>query len=165
MLHIKLNGITNAEIWEQIFCLQIHPTPTLREGIKKRSKFNFSENGHAAYQIKRNHECSNMVANILPADSPLRAPTLGVGSKGQNSTFSEHAHVAYQIEWNDACSNMVADNFTRRPPSSPPSRPDTGIGKKGQNSTFSEHAHVAYQIQGNDACSRMVANIFTRRPP
>ena len=28
----------------------------------------FSEHGHVAYEIKGNHECSNMVANILPAD-------------------------------------------------------------------------------------------------
>ena len=36
-----------------------------------------------------------MVANILPIDT--LPPTLGVGSKGQNSTFSEHDHVVYQI--------------------------------------------------------------------
>ena len=28
----------------------------------------FSGNGHVAYQIKGNHECSNMVAKILLAD-------------------------------------------------------------------------------------------------
>ena len=30
----------------------------------------FSEHGPVAYQIKGNHKCSNMVANILPADPP-----------------------------------------------------------------------------------------------
>ena len=30
----------------------------------------FSEHGVVAYQIKENHECSNMVANILPTDTP-----------------------------------------------------------------------------------------------
>ena len=40
--------------------------------------------------IKENNECSNMVANILPAESP--PPNLGLGSIGQNSTFSEHPH-------------------------------------------------------------------------
>ena len=30
----------------------------------------FAEHGHVAYQIKWNHECSNMVANILHADHP-----------------------------------------------------------------------------------------------
>ena len=28
-----------------------------------------SEHGHVTCQIKENHECSNMVANILPADT------------------------------------------------------------------------------------------------
>ena len=41
--------------------------------------------GHLGYQIKWNHECSNMIANIMPADPP----TLG---------GSEHGHVAYQIK-------------------------------------------------------------------
>ena len=27
-----------------------------------------AEHGHVAYRIKENHECSNMVAYILPAD-------------------------------------------------------------------------------------------------
>ena len=40
----------------------------------KRSKFNFSEHGHVAYQIKENRECSNIVANILPADPPYPDP-------------------------------------------------------------------------------------------
>ena len=83
-----------------------------------------SEHGHVVYQIKENHECSNMVPNILladsrtghieyqfkgnqkmqqqgskylPADAYPLAPTLGMGSVGQNSTFSEHGNVAYQI--------------------------------------------------------------------
>ena len=29
-----------------------------------------SEYGHVAYQIKRNHTCSNIIGNILPADTP-----------------------------------------------------------------------------------------------
>ena len=47
----------------------------------------------------------NMVANILPTDTPS---TQGVGSKGQTIYFSESSHVAYQIKADDACSNMVA---------------------------------------------------------
>ena len=43
-----------------------HPYPyPLTLGLG--SKFTFSQDGHAAYQIKGNHECSNMVAHILPA--------------------------------------------------------------------------------------------------
>ena len=44
----------------------------------------FLEYVHVAYQIKENDACSNMEKNIMPADTfPL---TLGLGSKGQNST-------------------------------------------------------------------------------
>ena len=35
--------------------------------------------------------------------------TLGLGSKGQNSTISEHGHVANQFKGNHECSNMVAN--------------------------------------------------------
>ena len=34
----------------------------------------FSEHCHVAYQIKGNQVCSNMVANILPADPPMPPP-------------------------------------------------------------------------------------------
>ena len=39
----------------------------------------FSEHGHVAYQIKWIHDMHNMVANILPADSP--------NPRGQNVKF------------------------------------------------------------------------------
>ena len=38
----------------------------------------FSELGHVPYQIKAGEGCSNMVANILPTNTPL---TLGWGQK------------------------------------------------------------------------------------
>ena len=46
------------------------PTPpTLWMGsVGKKSVF-FSVHGHVTYQIKENHKCSNMVANILPANT------------------------------------------------------------------------------------------------
>ena len=56
--------------------------------------------------IKLNDASSNMVANILPTDTPL---IQGVGSKGQTIYFSEISHVAYQIKADDAGSNMVAN--------------------------------------------------------
>ena len=43
-------------------------------------------------------KCSNMVANILPTDTPHAPDRRGIGSIGQKSTFSEHGHVAYQIK-------------------------------------------------------------------
>ena len=44
-------------------------TPDPGDGII-RSEFIFLDYGHVAYQIKENHECSNMVANILAGDPP-----------------------------------------------------------------------------------------------
>ena len=74
------------------------------------SKYNYQNIGYVAYQILGDHECSNMVANILPAVPlpqsfntqipTLPSLTLGLGSKGKNSTFSEHVHIAYQIKEN-----------------------------------------------------------------
>ena len=49
-------------------CTQ-NPTP-LTIGLKKDRNSTFSEQRHDAYLIKGNYECSNMVANILPADPP-----------------------------------------------------------------------------------------------
>ena len=48
-------------------------------------------------------------------------PTLGVGSKGQNSTSSEYGHVAYQVKGNEACCNnyIVTNTLNRRPPRPP----------------------------------------------
>ena len=89
------------------FCPQT-PLHDPRDGVK-RSKFHFfrtmeigsigqnstfSEHGHVVYQIKKNHECSSMVPNILPEDPPSN---LTMRSIGQNSTILEHGHVAYQI--------------------------------------------------------------------
>ena len=71
------------------------PRPDTQGGVK-RSKFNFFIHCHVAYQIKGNHKCSNMEANILPAD-PHHPLTLGRGQQGQNSSFSEYGHIAYQL--------------------------------------------------------------------
>ena len=110
----------------------------------------FSEHGHVAYQIKENHDCTNMAAAMFWPHIPI-PPTLGMKSIGQNSTFSEHGHVAYQIKWNQHGSNYIA----RRPPPPPPPHTHTHthrtLGSKGQNSIFSEQGHVA---------SNMVANIL-----
>ena len=40
-------------------------------------KSTFSEHCHVAYQIKGNHECSNMETNILLADTPPPKVNLG----------------------------------------------------------------------------------------
>ena len=82
------------------------PPPTRPRGSKGQNSI-FSEYGHVAYHIEWNHECSNMVVNILPTDPR----PMGWGQKGLNSTFSEHGHVAYRIKWSRECSNIVADSL------------------------------------------------------
>ena len=49
----------------------------------------FSEYGHDANQIKGDEECNNMLANILPLQTPLR------GQKINFLFFSESSHSAY----------------------------------------------------------------------
>ena len=87
----------------------------------------FSKYGHVAYQIKADDAGSNMVANILPTDTPL---TQGVGSQGRTISFSESSHVAYQIKADDAGSNMVANILPTDTPST------QGVGSKGQTTSF-----------------------------
>ena len=65
--------------------------------ITRLTCISFSESSHVAYQIKADDAGSNMVANILPTDTPS---TQGMGSKGQTISFSESSTVAYQINGN-----------------------------------------------------------------
>ena len=82
MLHTKLKGITNTATWLQIFCPQT-PFPHDPRGCGQKIKIIFfSEHGHILYQIKGNHEGSNMVANILHvAPPPPSSLDPGMGSK------------------------------------------------------------------------------------
>ena len=68
MKHIKCDFRSKASIGS--------PGWTLVVGSKAQNSTS-SEYGHVAYQIKRNHTCSNIIGNILPADPPP-PPTLGV---------------------------------------------------------------------------------------
>ena len=62
------------------------PPPTLGVGSKVRNS-TFSEHGQVAYQIKGNHECSVMVANILPTDPHPHHPDPGVEVKKYKFNF------------------------------------------------------------------------------
>ena len=74
-------------------CRPLPPTLGIRS-VGQNSTF--SDHGYVTYQIKENHERSNMVANILPADTP----NPGDGVNSSNLTFSEHGHVTYQFKGN-----------------------------------------------------------------
>ena len=76
MLHIKLKGVKMQQYGSKYSNLGMG---SIGQNLP------FSGYGQVAYQIEGNQECSNMVANMLPTTpTPL---TLGMESKGQNSTF------------------------------------------------------------------------------
>ena len=89
-----------------------HRPPPPDPGGQKVKNSTLLEHGHIAYNIKGNHKCSNMVANILPA-APHPSPDPRV--KRSNLTFAEHDHVAYQIKGNCECSSMVANILPAAP--------------------------------------------------
>ena len=128
------------------------PSPTTlgMGSIGKNSTF--TEHGHAACQIKWNHEMHQHGSKYFAHRPPSHALTRSIGHK---ATFSEHGHVAYQIKGNHEFSNMVANILHADPPPPGP----RGMGSKYQNTTFSEHGHVAYQIKEVHECSNMVTNI------
>ena len=92
---------------------QTPPPPILGMGSMGQSSA-FSEHGNVASQIKKNHECSNMAANILPADPPPPPPPhththSGDGVHKSKFNVSQHGHGAYQTKKNQECSNKVAN--------------------------------------------------------
>ena len=84
MMHIK--GDLSLDAWVR------SPSMSIGEGTEAKINL-FLEYGRVAYQIKAVAECSNMVANILPTDTPL---TLGWGQNVKPYLFSENSHIAYQ---------------------------------------------------------------------
>ena len=105
--------------------LCLTPLGGLRGWGQKGHTSTFLEHSQVAYQLKENHKCSNMVANILPAPPP--PPPLGMGSVGQNSTFLECGHVAYQIKENQNAANYRELNPTH------PQHLNLGMESMGQN--------------------------------
>ena len=120
----------------------------------------FSEHSHAAYEIKQNHECSNMVANILPTD----IPTLGMGSVGLNSTFSEHGHVAYQIEGNQEMQQHGSKHFACRHLPDPITL-TLLLRLRFQIQLLQNKGMLHIKINAIKKCSNMVANILPATPP
>ena len=52
----------------KIFCRIPLPDPLTQGMASVGQTSTLSEHGHVTYQNKENHECSNMVANMLPKD-------------------------------------------------------------------------------------------------
>ena len=99
----------------------------------------FSEYSYIAYQITGNEAYSNMIANILPADTPL---SLGVSQKGQKTFFSESSHVAYQIKGNGVNGNMQANILSLHTSLTP------GLGSKGQNCLYLKGVMLHIKLKG-----------------
>ena len=121
-----------------------------------RSILTFSEHGHVAYQIQENHECINMVPNILPADPTT--PNLKMRSISPNLTFFQDM-IMLRIKLtritNESTLYIVSNILL-----ADPLPLNFGMGSIDQNSTFSEHGHVAYQMKGNHKFSNMEVNIL-----
>ena len=107
----------------------------------------FSEHGHVAYQIKENHECSNMVPNNLLADTL----TLGMGQIGQNLPFFQNM-VTLNINLKEIrkCSSKVANICPEMP--TPLPRP-WGWGQKVKIQLFQNMVmlHIKIKIITNAA--------------
>ena len=80
----------------------------------------FSEHGHVAYQIKENHECSNIVAYILPADPiPTAHPYPDPRDWANSSKFTIFQNMVMLHITSKGiakCSNMVATILHADPP-------------------------------------------------
>ena len=86
-------------------------------------KFTFSEHGHIDINLKEIRKCSSKVANICLEDTYPLAPTLGMGSEGQNSTFQNMVMLHIKIKENHECSNVIANIWPADPPPPPPPPP------------------------------------------
>ena len=83
-----------------------HPPSTLGMGSIGQIS-TFSEHGHDAYQIKRNHEMQQYGSIYFACRPPPLSPkTLGMGSKGQNSTFQNMDTLHIKSNGIMKCSNM-----------------------------------------------------------
>ena len=79
------------------------PPPDPRDGVKMMSKLTSSKHGHVAYQLKWNHKCSHMVANISP-----RRPPRALGYQKVKIKLFQNI-VMLHIKGNREYSNMVAN--------------------------------------------------------
>ena len=113
-----------------------------------------SEHGHGVYQIKENNECSNIVPNILLADSL----TQGMGPIGQNLPFSEYGHIEYQFKCSSKAVNICPEMPT-------PSPPPWVWGQLVKIQLFQNMVMLHIKIKENPECSNVVANILPAGPP
>ena len=93
-------------------------------GVKKL-KFNLSENGHVAYQIKGNCKCSNMVANVVRS-----TPSQPLGLKVKIQHFQNMIRLHIKLKGIADATTQGSKYFAQSPNPAPQPR------GPGQNSTF-----------------------------
>ena len=108
-------------------------------------------------KLKGITKCSNIVANILPADPP--PSTLGIRSIGQNLIYAEHGHVAYQIKGNHEMLQHGSKYFARRPSHDP-----RRWGQKVKIQLFQNMVMLHIRLKGISTCSNMIENILPKIP-
>ena len=138
MLNIKIKG-TMQQHGSNYLSVE-NPLPTRPYGMWSKVIIQlFSEHGQVAYQIKNNHEWSNMVANNLPADPTSPRPNLGI-DKLVKFQFFQHmftVHIKLKGIMNAATWTQMFCAAPPPPPPPPPPQPLTlGLGSKGYNFTF-----------------------------
>ena len=105
--------------------------PTPLGDRDKRSKVTFFRTWSSTYQIKGNDKCSNMVANILPADpSKPPIPDPGDGVKKSKFKFFQNMfllHIKLKGITDTATWSRIQQHgskyLARRTPPPPPPRP------------------------------------------
>ena len=107
-----------------------------------RSTFNFSKHGQVVYQIKWNHECSNMKEIFCPLPDPID------GFKSSTFNFFKTSSSCISNQMESRMQQHDSKYFVALPYPPPP---DPVGGVKRSNST------VAYQIKGNHTCSDPLA--------
>ena len=126
MMHIKLKGIAHAATWKQI--LYFYPLTPL----------------HIAYQIKWNHECSNMEASIFTCRPPPYPRPRVWGRKVKIQLFQNMVmlHIKLNGHVNASTCKHIFCPYTHP-------RPWGGV--KGQNNFFLKVVMLHIKLGGNGA--------------
>ena len=117
------------------------PLPLFRKGPQVKIQF-FQNMVMLHIKFIGITKCSNMVANILPADpSP---PPYSRNQKVKIQLFQNNIMLLIKLKGITNAATWSQMFYLQTPPP-----PILGMGSIGQKSQFSEYGHVAYQITEN----------------
>ena len=130
-----------------------HPLGGLT-GWVKRSKIIFSEHGHVAYQIKRNHEMQQYVSKYFARRSTQP------WELGRQVLFQSKLMLRFKLKGIAKCSSMVANIL----PADPPPLKTLNHGVKRSKFKIFRTCQVAYKIKWNNEMQQHGNKYFARRP-